>query len=92
MTRAKVQVIGVSMDSVVEQRAFSEKFRVPFPLLCDPRGAICDAFRVEHPGERPRRETFLFRKGVLVHHDREVDPARQAADVMARIEAMPNRE
>jgi peroxiredoxin Q/BCP len=72
------------MDTVEEQRAFSEKFSIPFPLLCDTTGAICDAFRIEHPNSKPRRETFLFRDGVLVHHDRAVKPAQQARDVILK--------
>ncbi len=73
------------MDSIAEQRAFSDKFRLPFSLLCDTDGRICDAYRVVHPWRRPRRETFLFRNGVLTHHDRAVNPQRQAHDVLMRI-------
>ena len=28
-------VLGVSFDSIEENRAFAEKFDFPFPLLCD---------------------------------------------------------
>lgn len=76
------------MDTVADQRAFSDKFRLVFPLLADTSGAICDAFRVERPESKPRRETFLFRKGRLVHHDRAVNPKTQADDVLRRIEAL----
>ena len=34
------QVIGVSFDSVVDNRHFAEKFNFPFPLLCDTSRAI----------------------------------------------------
>ncbi|MDB4265402.1 redoxin domain-containing protein, partial [bacterium] len=84
----QIQVIGVSMDTVAEQRAFSDKFALPFPLLADTTGAICDAFRVEHPDGLPRRETFLFRNGVLVDHDRAVTPRSQANDVLRKIEEL----
>lgn len=76
------------MDTIPEQRAFSDKFNLPFPLLCDTSGAICDAYRVEHPDRKPRRETFLFRNGVLVHHDRAVNPKSQANDVLRKIEEL----
>ena len=84
LTEKKIQVIGVSMDTVEEQKAFSDKFSIPFPLLCDTTGAICDAYLIEHPNRKPRRETFLFRRGVLVHHDRAVKPAQQARDVILK--------
>jgi len=73
------------MDTIPEQRAFADKFELPFPLLCDTTGVICDAYRVEHPRDRPRRETFLFRNGVLVHHDRAVNPAYQANNVLLKM-------
>lgn len=70
------------MDTIAEQRAFSDKFDIPFPLLCDTTGAICDAYRIEHPKSKPRRETFLFRNGILEHHDCAVNPKTQARDVV----------
>lgn len=91
LSEHKVQVIGISMDTVAGQRAFSDKFALPFPLLADTSGAICDAFRVVHPKNKPRRETFLFRKGRLVHHDRAVNPKEQANDVLRRIEELRSR-
>lgn len=91
LSEHKIQVIGVSMDTEVEQRAFSDKFALPFPLLADTSGAICDAFRVDHPESKPRRETFLFRNGRLVHHDLAVNPKTQANDVLRKIEELRAR-
>lgn len=85
LTENKIKVIGVSMDAIAEQRSFSDKFDIPFPLLCDTTGVICDAYRIEHPKSKPRRETFLFRNGVLAHHDRAVNPISQARDVIINI-------
>jgi peroxiredoxin Q/BCP len=85
LTENKIQVTGVSMDTIAEQRSFSDKFDIPFSLLCDTTGVICEAYRIEHPKSKPRRETFLFRNGVLVHHDRAVNPMSQARDVIIRI-------
>ncbi|MFT6864971.1 MAG: peroxiredoxin [Akkermansiaceae bacterium] len=76
------------MDTIAEQRAFSDKFALPFPLLCDTTGAICNAYRVRHSKRRPSRETFLFRKGVLVNHDRAVNPKTQANEVLRKIEEL----
>ena len=76
------------MDTIAEQRAFSDKFGLPFPLLCDTTGAICDAYRVSHPKGKPSRETFLFHNGVLVNHDRAVNPKSQAKDVLRKIEEL----
>jgi peroxiredoxin Q/BCP len=39
-----VQVLGVSFDDVEKNRKFAEKFRFPFPLLCDTTRAIGVAY------------------------------------------------
>ncbi len=38
------QVIGVSFDTVEENRHFAEKFNFPFPLLCDTEREIGMAY------------------------------------------------
>lgn len=81
-------VLGISMDSVAEQRAFSDKFQFPFLLLSDQSGALCDQFRVPHPRNKPKRETFLFRNGKLVAHDQAVNPKRQAEAVLLTMQAL----
>ena len=58
------------------------------PFIEDARFKICEAYRIEHPKSKPRRETFLFRNGVLVHHDRAVNPMSQARDVIISINDM----
>jgi peroxiredoxin Q/BCP len=91
LNKNNIGVYGVSMDTIAEQRAFADKFDITFPLLCDTTGAICNAYRVEHPKSKPRRETFLFRNGVLVHHDRAVNPAYQANDVLLKITELTSK-
>ena len=81
-------MLGVSMDSVPRQKAFAEKFSLPFSLLSDPEARACDAFLVEHPGDRPKRETFLFKNGQLVDHDRAVSPRSQAKDILELVAQM----
>ncbi|MBK9417357.1 MAG: peroxiredoxin [Flavobacteriales bacterium] len=39
-------VIGVSTDDVAGQRAFSERYKLPFVLLCDTEGKLSDAYKV----------------------------------------------
>lgn len=33
--KKNVQILGISFDTVEENAAFANKFRFPFPLLCD---------------------------------------------------------
>jgi len=39
-------VLGVSKDSVKAQAKFKAKYELPFSLLSDPDGAVCDAYGV----------------------------------------------
>jgi len=76
------------MDTVAEQRAFSDKFQLPFPLLADTSGQICDAFKVIHPRNKPKRETFLFKGGKLVHHNRSPNTRRQAQGILQLVKEL----
>jgi peroxiredoxin Q/BCP len=39
-------VIGISKDSVAAQAKFKAKYELPFTLLSDPNGSICEAYGV----------------------------------------------
>ena len=41
-----VHVYGVSCDDIPSHEKFSNKFSLPFPLLCDPDAAVCNAYGV----------------------------------------------
>mmetsp|Transcript_74798 Transcript_74798/g.207998 ORF Transcript_74798/g.207998 Transcript_74798/m.207998 type:complete len:86 (-) Transcript_74798:87-344(-) len=38
------QVIGASADSAAANKAWSNKFSFPFPLICDGKRALCSLF------------------------------------------------
>lgn len=39
-------MIGISKDSVKDQAKFKAKYDLPFTLLSDPDGAVCNAYGV----------------------------------------------
>jgi len=41
-----IVVLGVSKDSIVRHKKFEEKHELPFPLLSDENGVICEGFGV----------------------------------------------
>lgn len=83
LEEAGVRVFGVSMDSVPEQRAFKEKYALPFTLIADADGQVVEAFGVPARGRFAARQAFLFRDGRLVWRDLSASTARQAEDVLA---------
>lgn len=85
LTEKNVTVFGVSTDSMEVQRAFAEKYKLPFSLLADEKKEVVKAFGV---GTIPavglaKRQAFLFKDGVLVWRDLSASTEQQAADVLA---------
>lgn len=55
-------VVGVSADSEASHQRFSQKHRLPFPLLADPSGALRKMYEVPRAllGLLPGRVTFVI--------------------------------
>ena len=85
LTEKEVKVFGVSMDDVAAQKAFQEKYKLPFPLLADKEAKVADAFGVPHSMGFTKRQAFLFKDGKLVWRDLEASTEQQAADVLKEI-------
>lgn len=85
LTEKKVQVFGVSLDDVAAQKAFQEKYKLPFTLLADKDGKVADAFGVPHSMGFAKRQAFLFKDGKLVWRDLSASTDQQAADVLKEI-------
>jgi thioredoxin-dependent peroxiredoxin len=86
LTEKKVKVFGVSMDDVAAQKAFQEKYKLPFPLLADKEAKVADAFGVPHSMGFAKRQAFLFKDSKLVWRDLEASTEQQAADVLKEID------
>jgi len=87
---AGAEVVGISVDSVAEQKKFSDKYQLPFTLLSDSEGATCDAYGVLRSfagTEVANRESFLINpEGVIVKHYQRVDPDSHTQEVIADLE------
>ena len=88
--RLKVQVIGVSKDSVKKHDKFKEKYELNFPLASDEDGKVCDKYGVwveksmygrKYMGIE--RATYLIdAEGKIAHIWRKVSVTDHVADVM----------
>jgi peroxiredoxin Q/BCP len=83
-----VRVYGVSSDDERAQKAFRDKYKLPFTLLADTERKLVDAFGVPSTRGYARRQAFLFRDGVLVWRDLEASTDQQAADVLAALQEL----
>ncbi len=78
-----VKVFGVSCDGVDAQKSFADKQELPYDLIADVDGKVCEAFGVPVRGGRfASRQAFLFKDGQLVWRDLKAKTTGQAADVL----------
>jgi len=77
-----VAVLGVSLDNTMDNKAFKEKYGLPFTLISDTEKTVVNAFGV--PATRvAQREAFLIKDGVIVWADYSAATDKQAEDVLA---------
>ena len=83
-----VKVFGVSNDTPKEQKAFANKFNLPFTLLADKEAKVIKAFGVPQLPVlgMARRQAFLFHKGKLYWRDLQASTAQQAQEVIAAMD------
>jgi peroxiredoxin Q/BCP len=87
LTGKGIRVYGVSADDPAAQKAFQQKYKLPFTLIADSDKKVMDAFGVPHTLGFAKREAFLFRDGKLYWRDLAAKTDQQAADVLAAIAA-----
>ena len=66
----KVQIVGVSVDDCPAQKAFAQKYGLPFPLIADFEKKVAGLYGVLGPRGSARRVTFL------------IDPAGKVVEVV----------
>jgi peroxiredoxin (alkyl hydroperoxide reductase subunit C) len=68
-------LLAVSCDARYSQTAFREKLGITIPQLSDfqPKGAVCDAFGVLHPGGFPQRALVIVGPDGLVKWSHQAD-------------------
>jgi len=87
---AGAEVVGISVDSVADQKAFSDKYKLPFTILSDSEGETCDDYGVLRSfgtAEVANRESFLVdADGMVVKHYPRVNPETHTQEVIADLE------
>ncbi len=77
-----VFVIGVSTDDVEAQKAFKEKYHLPFTLLADTEKEVLKAFQVGSFLGFSSRQAFLIHDGKIVYADHKGSTKQQADDIL----------
>lgn len=79
-----LRIFGVSSDTAKTQAEFKEKYNLPFTLIADREGSVCDAFGKG----RYSRQAYLFKDGRLVWRDLKASTSAQAKDVLAALDEL----
>jgi peroxiredoxin Q/BCP len=82
LTDKSVKIFGVSADKPSSQKAFKDKYKLPFDLLADSDAKVIDAFGVPKTLGFAKRQAFLFNDGKLVWSDNAASTEQQAEDVL----------
>lgn len=80
-----VRILGVSFDSVAENRAFAEKFGFQYPLLCDTKREIGLAYGAcdSADAKNARRISYVIdEKGIIRHVLPKVDPQTHTREML----------
>lgn len=83
LTAKGVAVIGVSHDNVADQKAFKEKYHLPFTLVADPDDKVISAFGVPTIfGGMAHRSAYLIKGGKIVYTDYKGTTSTQAKAIL----------
>ncbi len=84
-----IQVVGVSEDTVAEEKAFHDKYTFPFPLIADHDGKVAAAFGVPTSGGHAKRQSFLIKDGKIAWNMLDKTTTEtHAADVLKAYDAL----
>ncbi len=85
LTKQGIAVIGVSHDDVAAQKAFKEKYHLPFTLIADMDKTLINAFGV--PSAMPmtdmaHRSAYLIKDGKIIYADYKGTTDKQAETIL----------
>ena len=85
-----VNIYGISVNSVEDQKKFAEKYRLSFPLLADEDAKVAKMFEVKMPLiDIAKRWTFtLSPENKIVDIGEDVDPVLDSERVLAKIKEL----
>lgn len=84
LSSREVRIFGVSSDKAATQAEFRAKHRLPFTLIADTEGTVCETFGKG----RWSRHAYIFQDGKLLWRDLSASTSNQAADVLAALDQL----
>jgi peroxiredoxin Q/BCP len=88
LTDKGVAVVGVSHDDVAAQKAFKDKYHLPFTLIADTDEGVINAFGVPtYPGGMAKRSAYLIKGGKIIYTDYKGTTSKQAEVILGVLAA-----
>jgi len=78
----KLQLVGISADSVESHKSFSEKYNLPFMLLSDPKRKAIKSYGTNGLIFAKRTSFLINPKGVIEKIYEKVDPSSHAEEII----------
>lgn len=84
LTKRGVAVVGISHDTVEEQKAFKDKYHLPFTLVADHDQSATKAFHVPNypQSQVAHRSAYLIKDGKIVYTDYRGTTDKQADTIL----------
>ncbi|MDF5714197.1 MAG: peroxiredoxin [Rhizonema sp. NSF051] len=80
-----VVVLGVSADDEISHQAFTQKFKLNFPLLADTDKILIKAYDVDGGGYAKRVTYVIDGEGKISHVDNAVNTSTHAGDILSAL-------
>lgn len=64
-----IQIIGINKDSIDSHKKFKAKHNLPFPLLSDTKGEVCELYGANGLLGTKRATYLINEQGVVVYED-----------------------
>jgi len=93
LQKDNVEVIGVSFDTAARQKAFTDKYKLNFPLVGDPDGKIVNLYgvRMDHLDMAHRVSFLIGLDGKIVHVTDAGNPEVHFEQMKAAIAALTKK-
>jgi len=68
-TTKEIVILGINQDNLESHKKFKEKHNLPFPLLSDTNGKICDEYGAKGLLGTKRATFIINESGIIIYED-----------------------
>jgi peroxiredoxin Q/BCP len=86
--KGKLEIVGVSSNSVKSHKNFAEKYSLPFPLLADTEKKVIDAYGADGIIFAKRTSFLIDPKGVIKKIYEKVNPSTHVDEILTDITSL----